>query len=361
MSIRIDDDCRDCSLSLNVEYVEMDELPLEQYRIYGAITNTSSNNLIVQLSLTNAAGFLNPSSINIPAGAAVNLNPLTLIPQGTLSRRDIRIKVEAETSEGTCITYEEVEIPNGRSGKMEGRASLRVLPNPVLDSAQLKYDFPVVEDFKASYTLYDLNGVRLDGGIVHKAVGTVSLHTAQLPAGHYLVVMEDVGGNRAGTHLVKDRNMKRALFILLLAATGLAPAQEYIWAKRGGGNANFLVRTPSNFEESEHLRDIRIDSRGNRYYLAIMGGDAADLDGAPIDIFERQRRGEDILLFSTDCGGELPLEQDHRQRGTIHRTVHLAGCPGQHLPERLCGTPLLQRKPLRALRQRCGGHYHPRA
>ncbi|MGB3591241.1 MAG: hypothetical protein WBA16_06090 [Nonlabens sp.] len=98
---------------------------------------------------------------------------------------------------------------------------------------------------------------------------------------------------------------KISIVLLLLAVVPLSHAQKYTWARRGGGNANFLVRTPSNFEESEHLRDIRIDSRGNRYYLAIMGGDAADLDGAPIDIYEIPRAGEDILLFSTDCGGNF--------------------------------------------------------
>ncbi len=80
---------------------------------------------------------------------------------------------------------------------------------------------------------------------------------------------------------------------------------EYTWAKRGGGNANFETRSPSSYSRSEHVRDIKIDAQGNRYYLAVMGGDMADLDGISVPIYVQPRAGEDILLWSSDCGGNF--------------------------------------------------------
>ncbi|MGB3591240.1 MAG: hypothetical protein WBA16_06085 [Nonlabens sp.] len=68
----------------------------------------------------------------------------------------------------------------------------------------VRYDFPEAKDFRANYGLYNLNGVKLGGGEVDRPAGTVGLHTALLPAGYYLVVMEDATGNRASTHMIKE-------------------------------------------------------------------------------------------------------------------------------------------------------------
>ncbi len=104
------------------------------------------------------------------------------------------------------------------------------------------------------------------------------------------------------------RNLSKIFCTILL---GLAYCNlyaqnlEYTWAKRGGGNANFETRVPTSYNQSEHVRDIKIDAQGNRYYLAVMGGDMADLDGISVPIYVQPRAGEDILLWSSDCGGNF--------------------------------------------------------
>ncbi len=99
-----------------------------------------------------------------------------------------------------------------------------------------------------------------------------------------------------------------ALFFLINFNFTLAQSQstyEWQWAKRGGGNANFETRAPTTFYDTEHVRDIRIDAQGNRYFLAIIGGDDADIDSTTVPIIVPPRQGWNILVWSTDCQGTL--------------------------------------------------------
>ncbi|MGB3591040.1 MAG: T9SS type A sorting domain-containing protein [Nonlabens sp.] len=84
-----------------------------------------------------------------------------------------------------------------------------------------------------------------------------------------------------------------------------AGAQEFVWAGRGGGTNNFSNQLPQEFFQYEHIRDIVVDSQDNYYYLAIISGGATDLDGVPFTNYNGTQTRSDLLLFSTDCSGNL--------------------------------------------------------
>jgi hypothetical protein len=96
----------------------------------------------------------------------------------------------------------------------------------------------------------------------------------------------------------------RIFILLILVGTLYSTAQTYTWAGRGGGDIN-IDSTPQGTDEYEHIRDIKVDSQNNYYFLATISSGNTDLQGVPFSNHNRPTSGKDTFLFSTDCNGNM--------------------------------------------------------
>lgn len=74
----------------------------------------------------------------------------------------------------------------------------------------------------------------------------------------------------------------------------------YQWAKTGGAT-NGSSAVGFNQGDDEHILDIAVDNQNNSYYITSMYSSSPLLDGQPVTNYG----GKDIVLFSTDCMGNV--------------------------------------------------------
>ncbi|KFE99833.1 hypothetical protein IX39_04025 [Chryseobacterium formosense] len=79
---------------------------------------------------------------------------------------------------------------------------------------------------------------------------------------------------------------------------------QWQWAKQGGGNSG---STGVGFNETtdEMIRSIAVDSQNNYYYLSSVFQGSPQLDGQSVTHYNSR----DLLLFSTDCQGNIRWSQ----------------------------------------------------
>lgn len=96
--------------------------------------------------------------------------------------------------------------------------------------------------------------------------------------------------------------MKKILYLSFLLTFFLSSAQTYSWqwAKTGGGT-NGSSGTGFNQFEDEHILDMVVDNQNNTYYLVALYDGNPLLDGQSVTHYA----GRDLLIFSTDCQGNL--------------------------------------------------------
>lgn len=94
------------------------------------------------------------------------------------------------------------------------------------------------------------------------------------------------------------------LAVVLLGFLGKAQTYSYQWAKTGGGN-NGSGGVGFNQQIDEHILDIVTDSNNNSYYLTALFGGNPLLNNSSVTHYD----GRDLLLFSTDCQGNIRWSQ----------------------------------------------------
>lgn len=100
---------------------------------------------------------------------------------------------------------------------------------------------------------------------------------------------------------MKKARIYIAFFAMLSISMLSAQTYEYVWAKRGGG-IDFLNNGGDQFNNSETVRDIVVDSQDNYYFLCNMTTNSTDFDGNPI-LMADEGDLKDIVLVSTTCDG----------------------------------------------------------
>ena len=99
-------------------------------------------------------------------------------------------------------------------------------------------------------------------------------------------------------------NKLKIFVLLVLVSSFYSTAQTYIWAGRGGGD-NSIDSTPQGTDQYEHIRDIKVDSQNNYYFLAVVSSGNTDLQGVAFTNYNAPSSGKDTFLFSTDCDGNI--------------------------------------------------------
>lgn len=79
---------------------------------------------------------------------------------------------------------------------------------------------------------------------------------------------------------------------------------QWQWARQGGGNTGTLG-TGFNETADEMIRSIAVDNQNNYYYLTSIFPSSPQLDGQPVTNYN----SKDLLLFSTDCQGNIRWSQ----------------------------------------------------
>lgn len=103
--------------------------------------------------------------------------------------------------------------------------------------------------------------------------------------------------------------MKKVLYFMLLSLALHAQTYQWKWAKQGGGDGGSLSSTFDIWQD-EHIRDVAVDNNNNYYFLTNIYGGALNsnnpaLDGSPVIHYGGTYDDSDLLLFSTDCLGNV--------------------------------------------------------
>lgn len=112
------------------------------------------------------------------------------------------------------------------------------------------------------------------------------------------------------------KNIALLFLFVLTTITCFAQTYEYVWAKRGGG-IDFLNLGGEQFNNSETVRDIVVDSQDNYYFLCNMTTNSTDFDGNPILMADQGDR-KDIVLVSTTCDGTFRWSKTFGSHATDH-------------------------------------------
>lgn len=102
--------------------------------------------------------------------------------------------------------------------------------------------------------------------------------------------------------MISKFNIK--LLILLIPISTFSQTYQWQWAKQGGGNQG---SSGIGFNEvtDEMIRSVAVDNQNNYYYLSTVFQDNPQLDGQPVTHYGSR----DLLLFSTDCQGNIRWSQ----------------------------------------------------
>lgn len=106
---------------------------------------------------------------------------------------------------------------------------------------------------------------------------------------------------------------------LLLPAMYMSQAYQWQWAKQAGGETG-SADPGFNYLQDESIRDIVVDDNNNTYYLASVWPQGQNIDGIPIDNYGIR----DLLLFSTDCQGNLRWSTTIGGNGSSEEAWHIA-------------------------------------
>lgn len=97
--------------------------------------------------------------------------------------------------------------------------------------------------------------------------------------------------------------------LLFLGAISHTSAQDYQWQWAFSGGT--YVSPPEAYSpiidyDREQIYDVKVDSDGNYYFLAtLIGQGSPQLNAAPLTTYNAPDYGNDVLLFSVSCQGEL--------------------------------------------------------
>ena len=96
--------------------------------------------------------------------------------------------------------------------------------------------------------------------------------------------------------------MKHILYLIFFTVFFAGNAQTYSWkwAQYGGGNLGSFS-SEFTYTNDESIRAIKVDNNNNYYYLATVNPGSPTLNGTPVTSYDSQ----DLILFSTDCQGNL--------------------------------------------------------
>ena len=97
--------------------------------------------------------------------------------------------------------------------------------------------------------------------------------------------------------------MKKNIYLVAMTMLSLlinAQNYTYQWAKTGGAT-NGSSGVGFNQVDDEHILDIAVDNQNNSYYLTSIYDNIPLLNGQPVTNYG----GKDLLLFSTDCLGNV--------------------------------------------------------
>lgn len=97
---------------------------------------------------------------------------------------------------------------------------------------------------------------------------------------------------------------KIKLFFLLIPLTTFSQTYQWQWARQGGGNSG---SSGVGFNETtdEMIRSVAVDNQNNYYYLSSVFQGTPQLDGQTVTHYGSR----DLLLFSTDCQGNIRWSQ----------------------------------------------------
>lgn len=113
---------------------------------------------------------------------------------------------------------------------------------------------------------------------------------------------------------------KNKLYGLLLMLPVLSFSQTYQWqwGKQAGG-ATGSADPGFNYKYDESIRDIVVDSNNNTYYLTTVWAQDQNLNGTSVQNYGLR----DLLLFSTDCQGNIRWSRTIGGTGTGENAWHI--------------------------------------
>ncbi|AUC79974.1 hypothetical protein CW736_11630 [Nonlabens sp. MB-3u-79] len=200
------EECGDCELELDIDFIELIETPFIYFEIYGNLVNNSPFDLNIQLSITGGNGFFTPSSITIPSGSSFSLNPLRFTPQSPFSGGNLLINMDASHREGNCITQTEVKFPEVQieNENREGeKSTLTISPNPVDQKATFTYELFEKDLQQVQLEIYDLNGLRMYHSVLKNTNGSIEVEVSHFKPTQYIVLIKSNGKILIQNYLIK--------------------------------------------------------------------------------------------------------------------------------------------------------------
>jgi hypothetical protein len=191
---------------LSAQITALQNLPLSEYFVYPTIvedsiisTNTGMLRSVFRTFLPSATGLRQVRSWQVGDQASINQtwNYDNSLVNGSL----LKAVVFIQDSTGkvyhavTTLNFDVRIVGVEQQANYNAAAnafSLQLFPNPATDQATLAFDSPLQTDF--DWQLFDMRGVSLQKGLAPSGVSQVQLNLYDLPAGVYVLHVQDKNG-----------------------------------------------------------------------------------------------------------------------------------------------------------------------
>lgn len=103
--------------------------------------------------------------------------------------------------------------------------------------------------------------------------------------------------------------MQKITYLLLslccCISVSFAQAQDWQWAKRGGGVQSLNSGSEVFSTGRERVLEVAVDSQNNYYFIAEIGSSNATYDGESVTTYGDDGGRKNIFIFSTTCDGDF--------------------------------------------------------
>ena len=201
----VNENCADCEVEFLIDHIEVFDEPYIYFELYGVIVNNSPFDLNIQLSTFGNNGFFTPSSVTVPAGGVVSLNPIRFTPQSPFNGGNTVVNLEASYREGNCFTKQVVEFPEILvENSFAEEATLKISPNPVAQNARFEYELYLKDMQGVQLEIYSLSGYSLYRETLETPSGILESDLSFLKPSQYVVVITNNDGVIVQSNLIKQ-------------------------------------------------------------------------------------------------------------------------------------------------------------
>lgn len=201
----------ECKYKVGIKEIVADNEPFCHYNMHFTIDNPFGYDVTATLSAPNGEGVFVPSVINIPVGGGSF--DVSFIPFSNFTGGSIIMAFQSLLKEDKICRYE-MKVGFPQSCLFGGRAignnilpeesySLKIVPNPVANKAELFFDFGTSSLNAKNIDIYSINGYRLETYTPKDVIGIWTVNMEKYPSGQYIVIMRENGAIVSQKNLIK--------------------------------------------------------------------------------------------------------------------------------------------------------------